>query len=87
MMGSCEQIIDNFGFHKRNWFVFRAGEFLMASKEVLCRMQLVRIRLLLCVDEHIFWGEWSILTEAQPNSRTGALAEEWWKQERRVGRK
>lgn len=58
----------------------------MASKEGLCRMQLVSIRLLLCVDEYIFW-EWSILTEAQPNSRTGALAEERWKQERRVGRK
>ena len=31
---SCEQISDNFGFHKRKWFVFRSGEFLMASKEV-----------------------------------------------------
>ena len=56
-------------------FVFCAGEFLMASKEVLRRMQLVRFRLLLCVEEYIFW-EWSILTEAQPDSRTGAVAEE-----------
>jgi len=47
----------------------------MASKEVLRRMQLVRFRLLLCVEEYIFW-EWSILTEAQPDSRTGAVAEE-----------
>jgi hypothetical protein len=35
-------------------FFFCAGEFLMVSKEVLCCMHLVRIRLLLCADECIF---------------------------------
>ena len=35
---------------------FCAGEFLMASNEALCRMQLARIRLLLCVDEYFFLG-------------------------------
>jgi len=57
----------------------------MASKEVRCRMQLVRIRLLLCVDEYIFLGmvdfDWSPtqfpnwcsswgMTEARQKGRT-----------------
>ena len=34
------RLVITWGYHKRKWFVFRAGEFLMVSKEVLRRMQL-----------------------------------------------
>jgi len=46
----------------------------MVSKELLCRMQL-ESTCSYALTNMFFW-EWSILTEAQPNSRTGALAKE-----------